>query len=283
MHCGEQQRAYLPWKTWELGTPQAAAEITSPSDRPEGPWQDKLERYHELGVHELVRHRRDQPAGQRLQIWDRVDENLLEREVEGDLGVSNVLGLYWSRGGRPEMGADELQQELSGGSNCQPYQTWLNGDDQLPINCVTWYEASAFCIWDGGRLPTEAEWEYAAAGGDENRPFPWGSSPAPASSLANYSGCRGAATPVGSHASGPGRWGHMDLAGNLTEWVLDSYSSSWYSSAEATGADAANVPVSPPFVARGGDWNQVVDVAHSAYRSGQTTQWRPGFRCARTP
>jgi len=95
VHCGPQQRGYLSWKTWELGTPQVAVEITSPSDRPEGPWQDKLERYHELGVQELVRYRRDQPGGQRLHIWDRVDQNLLEREVEGDVGVSNVLGLYW--------------------------------------------------------------------------------------------------------------------------------------------------------------------------------------------
>ena len=95
VHCGPQQRGYLSWKTWELGTPQVAVEITSPSDRPEGPWQDRLERYHELGVQELARYRRDQPLGQRLQIWDRVDENLLEREVEGDLAVSNVLGLYW--------------------------------------------------------------------------------------------------------------------------------------------------------------------------------------------
>ena len=57
------------------------------------------------------------------------------------------------------------------------YQTWHDspsGTEQHPMNCVTWYEAFAFCAWDGGRLPTEAEWEKAAAGGDENRLFPWG-------------------------------------------------------------------------------------------------------------
>jgi sulfatase modifying factor 1 len=58
------------------------------------------------------------------------------------------------------------------------YPTWTSSvgtQENLPINCENWYEAYAFCIWDGGFLPSEAEWEYAAAGGSQQREYPWGS------------------------------------------------------------------------------------------------------------
>jgi formylglycine-generating enzyme required for sulfatase activity len=60
------------------------------------------------------------------------------------------------------------------------FATWTDapgGNDNRPINCITWYEAFAFCIWDGGCLPTEAEWNYAAAGGSEQRALPWSQPP----------------------------------------------------------------------------------------------------------
>ena len=70
------------------------------------------------------------------------------------------------------------QTELSNMLECGEASTWTDqpGDNEnLPINCATWYELFAFCIWDGGRIPTEAEWEFAAAGGLSNRLYPWGS------------------------------------------------------------------------------------------------------------
>ena len=70
-------------------------EIVSPSDTPEGPWQEKLDRYHELGVKELVRFDAEAPPGKRLRIWDRVDENLLEREIEEDRSPSEVIEVWW--------------------------------------------------------------------------------------------------------------------------------------------------------------------------------------------
>lgn len=117
------------------------------------------------------------------------------------------------------------------------YDTWVAdaGNETLPINCVNWFQAYAFCIWDGGFLPSEAEWNYVAAGGSEQRPYPWGtSSPGLDSSHAAYAcfyngsgpgGCTGRKNiaSVGSIPAGDGRYGHADLFGNMWEWSLDYY------------------------------------------------------------
>ncbi len=119
---------------------------------------------------------------------------------------------------------------------CDPsYATWTpaaGSREKDPIDCVNWYEAYAFCIWDGGFLPSEAEWEYAAAGGSEQRQWPWGSTPPGTSNQYAIYGCNyppgdGACTdasniaPVGTATLGAGAWGQLDLAGNVYEWNLD--------------------------------------------------------------
>jgi sulfatase modifying factor 1 len=105
-----------------------------------------------------------------------------------------------------------------------------------PINCVTWYEAYAFCIWDGGFLPSDAEWDYAAAGGNQQRAFSWGSGgPYRNATYANYSYYYPPSTSghfdieglpnianVGTAVLGKGRWGQLDLTGNLYEFALDT-------------------------------------------------------------
>jgi sulfatase modifying factor 1 len=98
-------------------------------------------------------------------------------------------------------------------------QTWTGSagaNENYPINCVDWYQAFAFCAWDGGRLSTEVEWNYAAAGGSEQREYPWGDS-TPNTSLAvfecgidGFYGCTFAdILPVGSIAAGRGRLGTL--------------------------------------------------------------------------
>jgi formylglycine-generating enzyme len=107
--------------------------------------------------------------------------------------------------------------------------------EALPINCVNWYEAYAFCIWDGGFLPSDAELEYAAAGGSEERRYPWGGQvPGGGSQYAiydcNYPSSGGVCfsawniAPVGTATLGAGRWGQLDLAGETSAWDLDGYS-----------------------------------------------------------
>lgn len=179
------------------------------------------------------------------------------------------------------------------------YQTWTDvpaNNETLPVNCVPWVEAMAFCIWDGGFLPTEAEWNYAAAGGDEQRAFPWSD---PASSLtidctnANYrlnstTFCvdppNGGANPVGSESpSGDGRWGHADLGGDLWEYTLDSYSSSLPLPCD----DCANLAPASERAVRGGSYNDQLGSLRVANRGpspvidlGSITV---GIRCARAP
>jgi len=118
------------------------------------------------------------------------------------------------------------------------WQNWTVGDDSLPMNCIDWYEAFAFCIWDGGRLPTEAEWNYAAAGGAEQRPYPWSTSATDLTitdSYAVYAPDAAVYARAGSRSPlGDGRWHQADLAGNVMEWVAD-----WRGSYPQTCVDCA--------------------------------------------
>lgn len=109
-------------------------------------------------------------------------------------------------------------------------QTWSNSpnsaNENLPILCADWYEAYAFCIWDGGFLPSEAEWNYAAAGGSDQRAYPWSSPPTSLTIDCFHAICNGcgASNNVGSESPvGDGKWGHTDLAGNAFEWTLDAF------------------------------------------------------------
>ena len=176
------------------------------------------------------------------------------------------------------------------------FQTWTDAsgsNEELPINCVTWYEAMAFCAWDGGFLPTEAEWNFAAAGGAEQRAYPW-SSPAGSTavdcSYANYEGCvnppNGTAARVGGASSkGDARWRHADLAGNVWEWILDEYSVSYMNPCNdctvVTGTSSSRAM-------RGGSF-YYLDTALSlrtAARHAVAADTRGGgigIRCARTP
>ena len=176
-------------------------------------------------------------------------------------------------------------------------QTWVDGsgNDTLPVNCVNWFEAVAFCIWDGGRLPTESEWEYAAAGGASDYLYPWGNTPVPddtqsTANLAVYY-CLGDGSapgtcalsdvlPVGSKEAGQGKYKQHDLAGSMGEWVLD-----WDGSYPPSGSDYAKLDSGSYREVRGGNWRNPGGNLASANRfSNYTPTDRKnylGFRCAR--
>ena len=177
------------------------------------------------------------------------------------------------------------------------YATWTGGDDRRPINCVNWWESYAFCIWDGGFLPSEAEWEYAAAGGSEERKYPWGQTdPGTGNQYAIY-GCNyptpGTCTndvsniaAVGTATQGAGRWGQLDLGGNVWEWNQDFYVSLYVDPC----TDCANLTNASARVQRGGMFNNMTPSyllpGAAAARDDNPPANRElyaGFRCARTP
>jgi formylglycine-generating enzyme required for sulfatase activity len=180
---------------------------------------------------------------------------------------------------------------------CEAFDTWtpsVGAHEDLPVNCVNWYEAYAFCIWDGGFLPSEAEWEYAAAGGSLQREYPWGTTdPGTDSRYAIYGDirdcyyptgtlgpCIGPA-PVGTATLGAGLWGQLDLAGEMWEWTLDRNAP--YSN---PCVDCGDMTSSNDRVFRGGFW--AVDVSGLVpplrnYYPPTARTGTIGFRCARSP
>jgi formylglycine-generating enzyme required for sulfatase activity len=191
--------------------------------------------------------------------------------------------------------ADTLTAAISGCNEGTPYRTFApTGNDTLPMNCVDWYTAFLFCVWDGGRLPTEGEWEFAAVGGGYQLPYAWGTDTLDDSlstaSLAVYN-CMGDGSepgdcspsdllPVGSKVNG---WfDHRDLNGSLAEWTLDFNSA--YPTLEKV--DYAFVFGGFQREIRGGSFLQAAMYQTSVIRDGQsadTPDENIGFRCARTP
>ncbi len=172
---------------------------------------------------------------------------------------------------------------------CEAGYTWTDaaGDHEaMAINCVDRWVAMAFCAWDKGRLPTEAEWEYAAVGGNQNRLFPWGRYLANCTQ-AHYGNCPGEMDVVGSH-DGAGRWGHRDLAGNVAEWTLDWFEPLFYERPEASGRNVCSTVRNQQdmAVARSGGHGFAASALRGAYRLENRADWRAkvsGLRCARDP
>lgn len=190
---------------------------------------------------------------------------------------------------RPEWGPGRIAADLHNGKYLEHWASgsYPEGKGEHPVAFVTWHAAQAFCRWDGGRLPTEAEWEFAARGGDE-REFPWGNE-LPSPDRANYgaSGLR-ATTPVGSYAATAA--GLHDMAGNVWEWVLDAWEPA-YAPASRTDPiaggpvrDDAIREVGGRRVIRGGSYGGAVVNLRTRWRdSHEVTNATDfvGFRCAR--
>ena len=160
-------------------------------------------------------------------------------------------------------------------------------DPRLPVMHVSWYEAAAYAGWRGKRLPSEAEWEKAAAwgpGADAPRRFPWGDEP-PSHDEANLGQTAFRPAPAGAYPAGASAYGVLGLVGDAWEWTaspLDGYPGfrafpyEEYS-APFLGSDDYRV-------LRGGSWATQTHAVRNSFRNWDFPQRRQlfaGFRCAR--
>jgi formylglycine-generating enzyme required for sulfatase activity len=194
--------------------------------------------------------------------------------------------------------ADARWWQAGGHGRWSEPQAWENQSHypNRPVISVSWFEAAAFCAWlterrratglarsprEWIRLPTEAEWEFAARGA-EGRRYPWGEAQ-PGPELLNFNKDIGAVTPVGIYPQGATSEGTLDLAGNVWEWCADWYSDDYYQTCFDQGT--VRNPVGPEQgkqrLLRGGSWILGSWLARAAFRDDFVPDGRSddfGFR-----
>ena len=150
----------------------------------------------------------------------------------------------------------------------------------FPVVNVTWQEAADYCAFVEKRLPTEAEWERAARGKEDNRRYPWGSG-TPRTYNMNISLIPGDTERVNIYAQGLSPYGVADAMGNVSEWTSDWYDASWYETKEQDNPQGPQNGYEK--VVRGDSFETGIPELHIASRFGMSPEsysYAVGFRCA---
>lgn len=193
---------------------------------------------------------------------------------------------------RFEVSGDDFKEFLKANPNEHPTITgWYDrvprpGMAKRPVIGLSWKRCRNYCEWRGKRLPTEAEWERAAAG-LEGRIFPWGNVP-PDQERANFGRCcfirKGEVLEeVNAYSKGQTPDGIFNMSGNIAEWVLDWYDSSYYKTSPYKNPKGPET--GKYHVVRGGAWNSLPDYMRSRRRYGNNDGqdfYGIGCRCALT-
>ena len=246
-------------------------------------------------------------GGTEEELADRPNSGYLNYEAERPLHTVRLSAYYIDKfevtnrqydlfleAQRDDPGAFDHETRPAGLDHSRLYidETYL-GENQPAVG-LSWFDAFAYCKWADKRLPSEAEWEYAARGGDGvYRQYPWGNHPPNADGVwwANYAPATGktkdgfrVTAPVGSFPDGVSPFGVMDMAGNAEEWVQDWHSFNYYRQ-----TDGAQDPPGPlegeKRVIKGGSFNSErhhIRIATRFYGKPKDKSPNLGFRCARS-
>ena len=203
-------------------------------------------------------------------VWIDGGEFLMGGDADGEGPVHSVrLSGFW-------MGSCEITNEqyaafvrargyenagTSGNAGAAP---------KCPVTNVSWYDAATFCEWAGFRLPTEAQWEFAARGGRQGQVVYATTDGRLSADVANYGGLGDDAVDVDAFGGNP--FGLFGMTGNAEEWCMDEYSRSFYSTEEARAPEPVN---GQRFRFVDGDFSSAAPSGLRALRGGNWSTYRP--------
>jgi formylglycine-generating enzyme required for sulfatase activity len=235
---------------------------------------DQLRTAQEIELSQLAQRGIPQPEGMVVipagEFWMGAEDGLQDARPLHRVHLSS----YWFD--KYEATNARYRQCVEGGG-CTPPKDRLTFEDPQrahnPVTNITWSQARSFCMWQGKRLPTEAEWEKAARGTDGRR-YPWGNDGELMTGLIGTE-------PVKRQAAMASPYGVFDLIGSVSQWVKDWYAEDFYQTSPARDPQG---PLRGSFrVLRGGEWNEKSPNLQVSYRGwDDVTYWGPtlGVRCA---